>query len=386
MRPAIGDSERKAERNYDQTEAKVSDVEEGRRDQGRRRNLYGAALLVDYEARRGIRNLRQIPPPHQTCEASDVISIVYTLINSTTLAPNFVTVSNCWVHDCGTPEYHDIDNNAIGIQGGSFHLLTKNSFSNCGPAIILWTSNVDMKSNIISLNYIANGNTNPSGTSGGIAISGDNASATFGRRAGCMVYGNIIANMSLGSGLAWQGTGISGNLPDYIEIFNNTISGGSRGIDIEVSHAGYSVNARVVNNIIVNPSVYYYYLAAPNTPTNLVVDFNLYYPDSTVAGHSVINPNNPAGHDSNSVFATASFVSATPAVANDYKLSAGSAAIGAGTNLTAVGGTVDFASNPRPASGNWDIGAFEFVPPPGTVVNTILSGNMKLQGNIRFNQ
>ncbi len=153
-----------------------------------------------------------------SCETARSPTIVYSLINSTTLAPNWILVSNCFAHEIGTTEYHSIDNNAVGIQGGSYHTITHNIFSNTGPAIVLWTGgNVAMLSNTISFNYITLGQTNVGGNSAGISISGDNAGAPAGKRLGHRVFNNIINNID-------SGPGISGNLPDYIEILNNTIA------------------------------------------------------------------------------------------------------------------------------------------------------------------
>lgn len=50
---------------------------------------------------------------------------------------------------------------------------------------------------------------------------------------------------------------------------------------------------------------------------------------------------------------------AAPA-SSDFRLSAGSPAIDKGLNLFSQGVTIDFAGNPRPAAGSFEIGAYEF--------------------------
>jgi hypothetical protein len=61
-------------------------------------------------------------------------------------------------------------------------------------------------------------------------------------------------------------------------------------------------------------------------------------------------------------------VFADPLVANantgDFQLTSNSPAIAQALNLTADGITNDASGNSRPARGNWDIGAYEFVVSP----------------------
>jgi PKD repeat protein len=86
------------------------------------------------------------------------------------------------------------------------------------------------------------------------------------------------------------------------------------------------------------------------------------------------------GWESNGFVADPQFVSlagsATNAIINNYRLQSGSPCIGAGTNLTALGLpglTVDPNGTTRPASGAWDIGAYEYntnsVPPSPPVAS-----------------
>ena len=52
---------------------------------------------------------------------------------------------------------------------------------------------------------------------------------------------------------------------------------------------------------------------------------------------------------------------------NFIPLSTDTVAVGHGTNLTALGITNDFAGNPRPATGNWTIGAYQITDSSGAV-------------------
>ena len=291
-----------------------------------------------------------------SCEVARTPTAIYGLLNGTVNAPNNITVSNCWIHDIGTPEYNDVDNNAVGIQGGNYHLITRNTFSNTGGAVIMWTGAVNMRSNIVSYNFVLNTMTNSSGSSDAIAIGGLNSSATPGYRIGNQIFGNIIRNCEVVSGDSLSGYGIDLNTPDYTPVYNNTIYGGSCAINWQVVISNCPVNAKIVNNVIVLPSVRYYYIVGSSPPTNLVVDYNLYYPAAALAGTATVYPRCTV--DAHSVFSNPVFVSATPAGASDFRLSYNSPAIQAGM---ALGLLWDFAGMPIPTNVPPDIGAYQFV-------------------------
>lgn len=285
------------------------------------------------------------------CEMARMPSAIYTILDSQGHGAQRLIVKGCYFHDTATTEYPSSDGHSVGIQGGDGHLVTGNICSNTGPAIVFWTGSQNMRSNTISFNYIANTKVvgGSSGTSAGISISGNNSTAVFGVRSGFKVFRNVIVNTSVGTGLSGQGLGITGNLPDYIEICNNTIVGGNRGIDIEVVTAGYPISAKVENNIISQPTSYYYYMASSTAPTNLVVDYNLLYPvaNSTNSNNKVFPP---AVRDIHSVFSN-------PLLTSDFHLSSGSPAIGTGDHAIAP-----------------DIGAYPFVQSgPSPLAPTILT-------------
>lgn len=71
-------------------------------------------------------------------------------------------------------------------------------------------------------------------------------------------------------------------------------------------------------------------------------------------------------------------VTNNPNLSGSYQPQAGSALIGAGTNLSSFF-TTDFAGNPRPATGNWTIGAFEYVtPPPRGSIGSLNVGTLRI--------
>lgn len=211
------------------------------------------------------------------CEFGRCSSGIYSLINGQSIGANNITVSNCFIHDTGTPEYNDGDAHAVGIQAGNFHLLTHNVTSNTGPSLVLWTGNQDMKSNVISYNVIIQSHINTSGSSAGISIGGDNSGALIGRRTGCKIIGNTIYAVDQA-----VGQGINLNLPDHIDVTGNTIIQPFIGIDHEVVQTGQSVNAFVETNTIINPVSRYYYFVGTYTPTNLTIDFNTYAPATSL--------------------------------------------------------------------------------------------------------
>jgi hypothetical protein len=220
-----------------------------------------------------------------------------------------------------------------------------------------------MKSNTIAYNFIAGTRTNLSaGISDGIGISSENALCPYGLRPGNKIYGNVVRDCSVGSGLRYQGVGILCNSPDYVEIFNNTVSGGSIGIDLEVALTNSPPSAKVVNNIVVNPSSSYCYIVGSGVVTNLTVDYNLYYPTTSLTNQITVYPN--INHDLHSVLSNPLFVSASPLAATDFRLKSGSPGVGAGTP---VGLVEDFGGTTIPTNAAPDIGAFQIqrpLPPP----------------------
>ncbi|MDB6128395.1 MAG: hypothetical protein JWM35_2291 [Verrucomicrobia bacterium] len=121
-----------------------------------------------------------------------------------------------------------------------------------------------------------------------------------------------------------------------IKLFNNTIvSPTLNGFDIQ---AGHSSGNLAYNNIIAHPGAGYNYFVKGGTTT------------VTEATELFVSTEAAAG-----------FVNAA---GQDYHLAAGSSAIDAGTSVASYGVTTDADGVARPQGTAYDIGAFEYVPPP----------------------
>ena len=281
------------------------------------------------------------------CEIGFTTCGIYTHINGQPRGPNYLIVTNCYIHDCDTKDYPDADGHGIGVQGGSFCLLTHNHIERTGSAIEFWTQSQPMSNNIISYNAISDTHVCKVSAGNGVSISGDNTLSVPGLRTGIRIFGNVIWNT--------QASGIGSNNKDYMEVFNNTIYNAQRGIGFGV--IGGNAYGMVQNNIIVGTRGPYAIAIRGDTAstTNLLVNYNLYPGNATSANISV-SSNVP--HDQNSVFADTVFLSSTPSAAPGFQLRAGSKAIKAGIP---AGLTQDFAGNPIPATAP-DIGAYQYSP------------------------
>jgi len=160
----------------------------------------------------------------------------------------------------------------------------------------------------------------------------------------------------------------SGVSAQNVSVRNCTFYGSSR--CLEMTPTG---SARVVmNNVDVRNNVFYRTLPyntvtidTDDTAGTFVMDYNVFYNTNsaqtlyTGSFRTFANWQSYSSQDANSVYADPVFDGET------YRLSAGSPAIGAGENLSAYFST-DADGNTRPASGAWDIGAFQYgeAPPP----------------------
>jgi hypothetical protein len=187
------------------------------------------------------------------------------------------------------------------------------------------------------------------GTGGGILFEGG---TTAGRSISNRINGNILLNIGVGATEDWQGEGIGSGGLDYIQILNNTIDTCHSGITLSSSTP---LNAKVENNIIANIEFRYIDFVGTGAATNLTLDYNLYYPIADLSTKFRLFPSET--HDTHSVFANPSFASASPALARDFKLKTGSAAISAGT---LVGLASDFSGVPIPITVPPDVGAFQY--------------------------
>lgn len=175
----------------------------------------------------------------------------------------------------------------------------------------------------------------------------------------------------LSTGCATTGCGVG--------IYNNTLvnigtNAMSDGIDLF-----YYPNVTVKNNIVYGMQ-YPTYVQDSTSTTGYSSDYNLY---SGTSGELIYGGSfqsyatwQAGGRDVHgSLGTTPSFVSAP----GNERLNAGSAGIGLGTNLTSLGIAalnVDLAGVARPATGAWDVGAFQFTststPNPPSALTVIV--------------
>jgi len=139
------------------------------------------------------------------------------------------------------------------------------------------------------------------------------------------------------------------------------------------------IGGTMKNNLISSVQLGIY---TPATSTLAGSDYNLFY--NLGATNSMVYTgtfyNGVAAWVTGTGFDTHS-VTSNPNLTGSYTLNAGSPAIAAGTNLTSLGITAlnsDKAGIPRPASGAWDIGAYQYVAPGGSS----LGGSITAGGNL----
>jgi len=193
-----------------------------------------------------------------------------------------------------------------------------------------------------------------------------------------MIAGNTISGVNVGSGMSLRNSAYltnvnnilwttnvasSGNGMISMQNCSNTLTannlvygngGNVNGIAIEDPSTSSDV---VLNNIVMGCNLKSIYVQ--NTACISVCDSNLFYPFAN--DEQTLAQWQSAGFDNHSVFAD-------PLVANantgDFQLTSNSPAIAQALNLTADGITNDASGNSRPATGNWDMGAYEFVVSP----------------------
>jgi hypothetical protein len=305
---------------------------------------------------------------------------VYTLLfNAPETGANYLTVENSYIHDMGTARFPHVDGHAVGVQGGDGHLVQGNRIENTGSAIVFWTGAQPMRNNTICYNFIKNIHIDQN-SGDGIGISGDNTYSVPGLRTGFKVYGNIIMNTGIGGNQSWQGHGISCNSPDFVDIYNNVIYQCPTGIGLTPQN--YPTQARVVNNIVVNSTNRFLLVLGTGLSTNLLIDYNLYFPaaNASSAQFTVLY----GSHDQHSIFTNPSFVSSAPAVATDFKLAPTSKAIGAGTPINPL---YNFGGSPQVPDGVLpDIGAFEDFATYAQAQSAVGVGSkshLKLRGGVK---
>lgn len=162
------------------------------------------------------------------------------------------------------------------------------------------------------------------------------------------------------------GSGDSFCYAPRVQFLNNTFWNPQSGVaSIYIAgndQSGWARNCVVLNNIIAE-STCNGPLAVDAWMTNVTVcDYNFV---SRVGGASQVNTYGTHGFNGG----YAGFVNANAGSLNLH-LAANSVCIGMGTNLTALGLpglNVDMDGKPRPASGSWDIGAYQYYNMPKTL-------------------
>lgn len=289
----------------------------------------------------------------RNCELSFSQYGIYTFANKRDYGAHFLTIQSNYIHDMGTKRFPHIDAHGVGIQGGEGHLIEGNRIEDTGSAIEFWTYSQPMRNHTIRYNFIKNIHVMPITGGAGIVISGDNTAAILGLRTGIKVYGNVIMNTGLGATESWQGIGIGSNCKDYIEIFNNTIYEARKGIQCAPNTV--PVQAKILNNIIVNPTLSKFLNIIGNgTSSNLIIDHNLYFPVNSISSQLTVYPD--VVTHSNSIFLDPLFVSNSPSQVADFRLLPESPAIDSGTP---IGIFSDFAGTSIPQNTKPDIGAYE---------------------------
>lgn len=162
-----------------------------------------------------------------------------------------------------------------------------------------------------------------------------------------LVYNNLIYSCT-GGGISNRHQAPSGD-----KFYNNTIYGnGAEAILIDTNAS----NAVVRNNIVYNNSS-----QITNSGTNTTFSNNF----CGSAGTGCMS--SPSGNPQ--------FVNAGSA---DFHLLAASSAIGQGTSLSATF-TDDYEGTFRPQGANWDVGAYEYFPPPASITITAPNGGENWQ-------
>jgi len=182
----------------------------------------------------------------------------------------------------------------------------------------------------------------------------------------CNIFNNILrinnpTCSGVGGGRAIWAHGGSGSH----QIINNTMVGVNSSCYLVELESPTTVS-RFVNNILATEN-----FGVENQQTGNLssVDYNLYNMTSAVWNYG--------GYKSFAQWQALGFdvhgVSGSPNLDSNYKLQSGSAAIGAGTDLTSLCSSnlsqlcIDRAGVARPSTGSWDIGAYQFSSQSATV-------------------
>ena len=151
------------------------------------------------------------------------------------------------------------------------------------------------------------------------------------------------------------------------QVYNNTIYGMQRGIDFYYYSTGATGTNVVENNLIVNSTEFGLRVGSADVPY-FSSDYNDFYGNRTdVQWNCDISTGSCSGlwtlaqfaanttNDHHSISGNPSFVSP----GSNFQLGSGSPALTGGTNFYSLFET-DFLNDPRPQSGSWSIGAYQY--------------------------
>jgi|GEM_PF-4379843 len=205
------------------------------------------------------------------------------------LSPNELTVENNYIHDIGDTghgNFRDGDSPAVGIQGGSNHLIQNNLIERTGSSIVLFSSPGQvMRDNIIRNNILKDIYAQASYGGIGIALSGF-STAPLGERTGNKFYNNII--------MGTQGSGLTSNAPDLVEVYNNLFYNITSPSELEIygtlyqnrvsraftTYSNTASHYRGHNNMFVNVKDQYVFISWGNydhIESSMEWDHNLYF-------------------------------------------------------------------------------------------------------------
>jgi hypothetical protein len=294
---------------------------------------------------------------------------IYTISSDNDTADNLLVQSN-YIHDIGnSTDYDNGDSHAVGVQGGTGHIIEKNRILNAGHSIILYAfSGQNLTNQTIRFNYISDCHTNmPDGPndSTGIGLTLDNNAV--GDVSGNLVFGNIIVGCY---------NGIKSNFHNNVEIINNTISDSTNvGLLGARSYGTYGPIWTAKNNVFIHsgtPAYHVYY--STSADENCVMDYNSYYPTGGSYWYVGGSDRSFAAWKS-TVEDDANSITTDPALTN-YKPGAASPVTNTGADLGAAyeyglnplsvwptgpnTGSVRAAQQSRHGAG-WEIGAFLYL-------------------------
>jgi len=287
-------------------------------------------------------------------------------------APNNITVRGCYIHDIGVyPVESDTDNEGIGINGCNDLTIENNEFYKCGSAVTTYPyTNQESANVIIRWNYVHDSHQLSGSNGRGIQLNMQASNEQD--KSGCQVYGNIVTNTQ---DYAYRSTWAT----EQIVFYNNVAYNCGGSFYFNYTYTNYlGPNIVLRNNISINPTTDHIYFGSATNEGNYTIDsdYNLFYPDLSKgfgfkeSGYATY-PNlsgwqslsrSGCTFDPHSIVANPLFVD--PENGN-FRLQTGSPAIDAGID---VGLTQDYEGNTVPQGLAPDIGAYEYVLFPVSVI------------------